>query len=189
MSFSVFFCNFSENFCPMRVGKKFICQQFSNKSAPKRASRGGIPHFPREIVRIPLKRAPCTACELFPETRIENMAGHLLVFIQIHRKFIKKLLTDSNYRKIQSEADNRITAGVSNGHGGQPLRAAGQRGPRTGGDHSVQQRGRGAGGRESVDGLAAREVILWAKCREKRRSRAADTLKKYQPAPVSERKL
>ena len=54
------------------------------------------------------------------------------MFIQIHRKFIKKLLTDSNYRKIQSEADNRITAGISNGHGGQPLRAAGQRGPRTG---------------------------------------------------------
>lgn len=69
------------------------------------------------------------------------------MFIQIHRKFIKKLLTDSNYRKIQSEADNRITAGVSNGHGGQPLRAAGQRGPRTGGDHSVQQR---AGAQEDV---------------------------------------
>ena len=111
------------------------------------------------------------------------------MFIQIHRKFIKKLLTDSNYREIQSEADNRITADISNGHGGKPLRAAGQRGPRTGSDHSVQQRGWGAGGRESVDGLAAREVILWAKCREKRRSRAADTLKKYQPAPVSERKL
>ena len=163
--------------------KIFACQQFANRSAPKRASRGGIPHFPREIVRTPLKRTPCTASELFPETRIENTADHLLVFIQIHRKFIKKLLTDSNYRKIQSEADNRITAGVSNGHGGQPLRAAGQRGPRTGGDHSVQQRGRGAGGRESVDGLAAREVILWAKCREKRRSRAADTLKKISTGP------
>lgn len=130
-----------------------------------------------------MKRTPCTASELFPETRIENTADHLLVFIQIHRKFIKKFLTDSNYRKIQSEADNRITAGVSNGHGGQPLRAAGQRGPRIGGAHSVQQRGRGAGGRESVDGLAAREVILWAKCREKRRSRAADTLKKISTGP------
>lgn len=168
----------------MRVGKKFfVCGQFANKSAPKRASRGGIPHFPREIVRTPLKRTPCTASELFPETRIENTAGHLLVFIQIHRKFIKKFLIDSNYRKIQSEADNRITAGVSNGHGGQPLRAAGQRGPRIGGAHSVQQCGRGAGGRESVDGLAAREVILWAKCREKRRSRAADTLKKISTGP------
>lgn len=170
-------------FVPCVLAKKFICQQFANKSAPKRALHGGIPHFPREIVRTPLKRTPCTACELFPEIRIENTAGHLLAFIQIHRKFIKKLLTDSNYRKIQSEADNRITAGVSNGHGGQPLRAAGQRGPRTGGDHSAQQRGRGAGGRESVDGLAAREVILWAKCREKRRSRAADTLKKISTGP------
>ena len=165
------------------LAKKFVCQQFANKSAPKCALRGGIPHFPREIVRTPLKRAPCTMNEFFHETWIENTAGHLLAFIQIHRKFIKKLLTDSNYRKIQSEADNRITAGISNGHGGQPLRAAGQRGPRIGGDHSAQQRGRGAGGRESVDGLAAREVILWAKCREKRRSRAADTLKKISTGP------
>lgn len=121
--------------------------------------------------------------EFFHETRIENTAGHLLAFIQIHRKFIKKLLTDSNYRQMQSEADNRITVGISNGHGGQPLRAAGQRGLRTDGAHSAQHRGRGAGGRESVDGLAAREVILWVKCREKRRSRAADTLKKISTGP------
>lgn len=86
LSFSIGFCNFSENFCPMRVGRKFL---LANKSAPKCALCGGIPHFPREIVRTPLKRTPCTASELFPETRIENTAGHLLVFIQIHRKFIK----------------------------------------------------------------------------------------------------
>lgn len=34
-----------------------------------------------------------------------------------------------------------------------------------------------------MDGLAAREVILWAKCREKRRSRAVDTLKKISTGP------
>ena len=34
-----------------------------------------------------------------------------------------------------------------------------------------------------MDGLAAREVILWAKCREKRCSRAADTLKKISIGP------